>query len=475
MSTGRRSVWAAGPLRLWLLMAAGPVAFALGGLTWLGLQGTGSAYAGAALLAGGLGLWLLALRYLALIIHDGLELNDRIRAALGGRIDPGELTRGLREPLLGALAYSFGRLLAQRNRAARAEAEQRSLLRAVLDGIPSGVLVIGPARDVRLVNLRLLELLNPAVRHPEGRYYGLVVDDARVAAAVERVLAGEPVAPFEVERKDGGQARTLWVSVSPFAPTGFGDDRGAIAVFQDVTELRRLERSRRDLVAHVSHELKTPVAAIVGLAETLAAGEAEPEEGRRFAELLRREAQRVGRLVDDLLRLARLESPDFTPRLEDVDAGELVRAVADRFALAARRRGQALELEIPEGPVPLRADPELLEQALANLVDNATRYTPEGGRIRIALRAEPDAVVFLVRDDGPGIAPEHQPRLFERFYRPDEGRSRRHGGTGLGLAIVKHVAQVHGGSVGVESAPGEGATFWIRLPRGPAAAGGQTG
>lgn len=462
--TGRsaRSLWAAGPLRLWAALAAGPPAFALGAMLWA-LSGDAGRAVGAALAAAGLLLWLLALRYLGVLVRDGLELTERVRAALDARRPVRDLDQGLREPLLGALAYSFGRVLERLYEAARAEAGERALLSAVLEAIPSGVMVIGAARQVVLVNRRCLELLGARHERPLGRYYGLLVDDPRVAGTVERALAGLEAEPLEVELRRQGAASTLWVSARPFAAAG---GSGAILVVHDVTGLRRLERSRRELVAHVSHELKTPVAAILGFAETLAEGEAAPEEVPRFLQWIRREAERIGKLVDDLLRLARLESPEFTPRRQDLDAARLAGDVLQRFAVAARRRGQRLEVAVPSEPVPLRADPELLQQALANLLDNALRYTPEGGSIRLEVADEGSAVVFRVADTGPGIAPEHQERIFERFYRPDEGRSRREGGTGLGLAIVKHVAQVHGGQVGVRSRPGEGACFWIAIPRG---------
>lgn len=468
--TARRGAgfWAAAPLRQWLAFAAGPPLFVLGALlVGLAADDPAPSLLGWVAAATGFALWIAALRRLSLLLGEALDLTDRVRAAIAEEFSPESLEEGLADPFLRSLAYATGRALRQRNEAVRAEADERLLLRAVLDGIPSGVLVVGLNRRVELASAQVEALLG--IQRAEGRPYADILSHPRLAAAVERSLQGDAVEPFEFEHRAGDRTRTLLISVSPL-PVGQGRARqaGAVVVLHDVTELRRLERSRRDLVANVSHELRTPVAAILGFAETLAAGEAEGEDARRFLQLMRREAERVARLVEDLLRLARLESPEFTVRRQPLDAGELARAVAERFAPEAARRGQRLELEVPDAPVRLDADPELLQQALANLVDNAVSYTQDGGWIRIEVVDRGDEVEIRVRDDGPGIAPEHQPRLFERFYRIDDARGRRRGGTGLGLAIVKHVALAHGGAVGVESRPGAGALFWIRLPRQPA-------
>src|SRR2546430_1656802 len=251
---------------------------------------------------------------------------------------------------------------------------------------------------------------------------------------VATVLAGLEAEPHELER--GG--RTLLVTGRAL-PNG-----GGLLVIRDVTELRRLEAVRRDFVANVSHELKTPLTSIAGYAETLATEASPGTQTERFARPILSNARRMHRLVDDLLDLSRIESGRWQPDPERVDvrglAGEAWTAFADR---ARERR---IQFTAAAGDVHhVTADPEALRQVLTNLLDNALRHTPAGGRITVSLESTPGGVIVSVADTGSGIAPEHLPRIFERFYRADPGRSREEGGTGLGLAIVKHLVEAHGG------------------------------
>ena len=238
---------------------------------------------------------------------------------------------------------------------------------------------------------------------------------------------------------------------------------GAVVVLNDVTRLKRLEAVRRDFVANVSHELKTPVTSIKGFAETLLDGALDdPEAARRFLRIIAGQADRLNAIIEDLLALSTLEAGQERPSARSRRptsatscsvAVEVVRAQGGRPSASRSRR-------TAPGEVFAAINPPLLEQAVVNLIDNAVKYSPEGsdGR-RAASKSGPTRSSSASRDDGPGIAREHLPRLFERFYRVDKARSRDLGGTGLGLAIVKHIAQVHGGRVSVESALGRGSTF----------------
>jgi signal transduction histidine kinase len=240
-------------------------------------------------------------------------------------------------------------------------------------------------------------------------------------------------------------------------------DGGAVLVLHDLTELRRLEAVRRDFVANVSHELKTPLTSICGYTETLLADQPDPAIARRFLEVIHANGRRMQRLVDDLLDLSRIESGRWQPDPEPLDveevAGEVWASLGDR----AERSGVRLEVEAEAGAV-LVADREAVRQVLLNLVDNALRYTDPGGVVSCRVRRERGGVALVVSDTGSGIAGEHLPRVFERFYRADPSRSRDEGGTGLGLAIVKHLVEAHGGRVSVESALAEGATFRCWFP-----------
>jgi two-component system phosphate regulon sensor histidine kinase PhoR len=238
---------------------------------------------------------------------------------------------------------------------------------------------------------------------------------------------------------------------------------GAVGVFHDVTERKRVEEMRRDFVANVSHELQTPLTTLAAYGETLADSVGDPARVREIAEVIQHQSARMSALVRDLLDLSRLESEGFTPELEVVEIEPLVRELVESWAGEAREKGVELETTVEAG-LEMRADKRLLYQALENLVENAIRYVPRGRQVRVAARRLPGGVELSVADDGDGIPPEDQARIFERFYRVEKGRARSSGGTGLGLAIVKHVAEVHGGRVELASAPGRGATFRITLP-----------
>jgi two-component system phosphate regulon sensor histidine kinase PhoR len=256
------------------------------------------------------------------------------------------------------------------------------------------------------------------------------------------------------------------------APTG-----GAVLVLNDVTRLRRLERVRRDFVANVSHEIKTPITTIAGFVETLLDGALDDkEETGRFLRIVRRHAERLESIVEDLLTLARLEQEGEAGSVatEETAVLEVLQAAVEACRFQAGQKGIAL---VVEGDARLRApmNAPLIEQALVNLVDNAVKYSPERSTVTIAAEATPEETVLKVADHGTGIAAADLPRIFERFYRVDRARSRKLGGTGLGLSIVKHVASVHGGRATVESSPGEGSTFALHLPARPSSARAGTG
>jgi two-component system phosphate regulon sensor histidine kinase PhoR len=271
---------------------------------------------------------------------------------------------------------------------------------------------------------------------------------------VRRAYAGDPQ---RLELQLPATRRIYVVTVAPL-------ERGEVLVLlRDVTDPRQAAAARRDFVANASHELRTPVAAIRGAADTLLAGAlASPADARNFVAMISRHADRLSRLTQDLLDLSRIESGQWEMALGRVEVAPLVTQVLELHAQTAAEKRIALEREVADG-IAVRGDARALEQVLVNLVDNAVKYTPPGGTVTV--RADPGdgAVVIAVQDTGPGIERHHLARLFERFYRADPGRSREQGGTGLGLAIVKHLAQAQGGEVGVESGSG-GSRFWIRLP-----------
>jgi signal transduction histidine kinase len=270
---------------------------------------------------------------------------------------------------------------------------------------------------------------------------------------VESALAGATTPPEEVALHD----RTVAVASRPLA-TG-----GAVVTVLDLTVLRRLETIRRDFVANVSHELKTPLTAVSGFAETLLDDHIPPDQRRQFVETIRENASRMQRIVDDLLDLSRIESGGWRPNVGRVDVAGVVRDVFTAVQAAAEAKGLRLVADIPPDAAVVQADPTAFRQVASNLVENAVRYTREGS-ITLRTRLGSGGVWVDVRDTGVGIAPEHVPRIFERFYRVDSGRSREQGGTGLGLAIVRHLVDAHGGRVEAASIVGRGTTISVLFP-----------
>jgi two-component system phosphate regulon sensor histidine kinase PhoR len=276
------------------------------------------------------------------------------------------------------------------------------------------------------------------------------------AAAYGRVTA-EELPPAETAN------RLVEVHCAPLPGDG-GRPVGAVAVLRDVTELRRLERARRELTANVSHELRTPLTSIKGFAETLLAGAMRDERTcRHFLEIIDQEANRLVKLVDDLLDLSRLESKRLGLELGQVRVGDVVAEAVTKMRQLAG--GRALELRPAPGDVTVLADRDRLAQVMTNLLDNAIKFTPDGGRIAVGWRTLNGEVEVTVADNGPGISPADLPHIFERFYKADRARAATAGGTGLGLAITKHIVEAHGGRIRVASAPGEGTTFAFTLPR----------
>jgi two-component system phosphate regulon sensor histidine kinase PhoR len=236
-----------------------------------------------------------------------------------------------------------------------------------------------------------------------------------------------------------------------------------VVVLHEVTEIERAETMRRDFVANVSHELRTPLTSISGYVETLLDGKDLVPVTREFLNIIQKNATRMNRLTEDLLTLARVESGDFKPQLQSISARALVGDAVESLMPVVQDAGMRMEQgeTCTDGVL---ADPDALQQVFGNLIENATKYGRSGGRIRMGANCDGEKVEFYVQDFGPGIPYEHQPRIFERFYRVDKARSRESGGTGLGLSIARHIVHAHGGDIRVESELGHGAMFFFRLP-----------
>jgi two-component system phosphate regulon sensor histidine kinase PhoR len=376
------------------------------------------------------------------------EGDLQVRTRLSGHDELSELGQAL-DRLAGSLATTLGELRAERD-----------LQKRILEAMHEGVIVID--RDGRVV------LVNPALRSTlllgadaVGKLLIETMRHADLATLVVRAREAPDDPPVEIELP-GIKPRRMLVQAAPLS----GDDQGLLLVFVDVTELRRLESLRRDFVANASHELRTPIAAVRSATETLQSGALEdPVAANRFLDIIERNAQRLQSLVEDMLELSKLESNEFKLKRERVELQRVVPIVLALFRERAEKKGVRLAADLAPMLPPVEGDWRALEHVLSNLVDNAIKYCPPGAHIVVSAAGDDARVRLVVADNGPGIAAEHLPRVFERFYRVDAGRSRELGGTGLGLSIVKHMVDTMRGKVSVESAPGRGSTFTVSLQR----------
>ncbi|CAH1670533.1 Phosphate regulon sensor protein PhoR [Hyphomicrobiales bacterium] len=312
------------------------------------------------------------------------------------------------------------------------------------------------------------QALSPAMRAlvpglEVGKFLALVLRDPDLNDAIEQVAHEGAAKTVElVERVPFERAFRIHIA----ALGEEGRRRATLLTFQDLSEQRVVERMRVDFVANASHELRTPLASLLGFVETLQGPARNDERAReRFLGIMREQGLRMARLVDDLLSLSRIEQRAHVAPDTAVDLAGIAREIVDSLALMAREREVTLVLNTPREPLQVPGDRDELLRLMENLVENAIKYGKQGGEVVIGVEAGETEASVHVRDDGPGIAPEHLPRLTERFYRVDTAASREAGGTGLGLAIVKHIVLRHRGRLTIESKPGEGATFKAILPR----------
>lgn len=363
--------------------------------------------------------------------------------------------RSRRTDEIGALGRAIDRMAEALDQRMASERLQGARSRAILDAMVEAVLVTDPDGRIVAANAAMRRL---AGQDAIGR---TVIEAIRSPELLEAVrLAGDGTEQrLGFELAGDRDTRSFAATVSPLP-----DQEGVVAVLHDVTELRRTDAVRRDFVANASHELRTPLTSIRGFAETLADGALDdPAVAPRFIKGIVDNAARMQALVDDLVDLSRAESPDALFEPERVDVGRAARHVVEGLEARAHARRIGVQVEGAE-PTYALCDAGALDQVLVNLIDNAIKYTPEGGHVTVTHRTERDRALIEVRDDGPGIGAQHLPRIFERFYRVDAGRARRQGGTGLGLAIVKHLVQRMSGEIAAESRLGKGTRFVVRLP-----------
>ena len=359
------------------------------------------------------------------------------------------------------LGASLNQTAARMDRAIRTLTEERNLSSAILGSMVEGVAVVNGAERLVFANQGFADILELDVPPKSGSALVEIVRQTEMIEAVRQVLAGEPRVEAEIVT---GTLRQHFFAAT-VAAVRAGETSGAVVVLHDITELRKLERVRRDFVANVSHEFKTPLTAIQGFSETLLAGAIDdPQNRERFLGIILEHSRRLARLTDDLLKLSQMDADRLELEIRRVSVAELIESCLETAQHRAAEKDIRVYLSQSNELPDIAGDRRRLAEVLQNLLDNATQYTLPGGRITLSAEVRDADVVFTVSDTGIGIPKADQSRIFERFYRVDAARSREAGGTGLGLAIAKHLVEVHGGRIWVESEIGQGSQFNFSVP-----------
>ena len=421
--------------------------------------------------------WKIALAGLCLIVLAAVaslyvvrRISQPIEEMKRGaqRFADGNFSRKLLVPdseELGSLADVLNHMAGQLDEKIRMITQQRNELETILSAMREGVLAVDSDERILTFNQAAGSFLGIDLSSTKGYAIQEVVRNADILRFLSRVLTGD--GPIEGEIVLHGPENKFLQLNGTLLQDIAGNKIGALVVLNDITRLRQLENIRREFVANVSHELKTPVTSIKGYVETLQEGALDDKDNvQKFLDIVLKQSDHLNAIVDDLLSLSRIEqdAESGEVQLTEENLGRILEAAVVDYELKAREREIKLMVNYGE-EVMVKANSRLLKQAIGNLLDNAIKYSEPGKAVEVEATGNTDEVVIRVSDHGNGIAPEHLPRLFERFYRVDRGRSRELGGTGLGLAIVKHITQAHGGHVTVESSLGKGSIFTLHLPK----------
>jgi two-component system, OmpR family, phosphate regulon sensor histidine kinase PhoR len=401
------------------------------------------------------------------LTHPILEVTQKAIQLVSGTLNR-EVQINSKDELR-SLSKAIGEMGIQLRNKIEEISKEKDYLQTILKGMMEGVLVVDGRGRILMVNDALRNLLSFSSDVADKMPLE-VIRNAELEAAITSVVREGKNKVLELNVTVPG-GRILEVNVVGILPssnsTGADGEgvRGAIAVFHDITRLKELEIIRQDFVANVSHELRTPLTTIKGYAETLLEGALKEDVAFQFVQVIKRHTDRLTKIVEDLLMLSKIESKEFQLKIEFISLPDFINDVIDFVKEAAEKKEISISQSKITSSQAVGADRNYLEQIFINLLDNAIKYTHEGGKVTIsAIEKDKREIQFSIEDDGMGIPREDIPRIFERFYRVDKGRSQELGGTGLGLSIVKHLVQAHGGRVWVESQLGEGSTFYFTLP-----------
>jgi len=415
-----------------------------------------------------LGLASLAILLVAsgLILLVSRNFSERIEklTAFSQRVAEGDFRPQASDgtgDALDRLSHSLNQTAARLDGTIHTLTEERNLSSAILGSMVEGVLVVNGAERVVFANQSFAEILGLKMPPQPGSGLVEVVRQTELIEAARKVLAGEPRVEAEIVT---GTLRQRFFAAT-VASVRAAETNGAVIVLHDITDLRKLERVRRDFVANVSHEFRTPLTAIQGFAETLLAGAMnDPQNRERFLGIIVEHSRRLARLTEDLLMLSKMDADRLELETRRIPVGPFVESCIETSTPRAKDKDLKLLVNLAERVPDIAGDRRRLTEVLQNLLDNAIQYTPAGGQIMVSAGPKNGEVIFTVSDTGIGIPQADQPRIFERFYRVDVARSREVGGTGLGLSIAKHLIENHGGKIWVESEVGRGSQFHFSVP-----------
>ncbi len=391
------------------------------------------------------------------------NVNKRINLIIStlNKISDGDLGREINiysRDRIGGLAAAINDTLSRLKGRIAALEKENSKIQTILNNMVEGVIAVDKDTKIVSVNPTIEKIFNISKKDAQGRFFLEAIRNSGIAEIISNVLKNGKVISEELSLSWPVQ-KTFQINVSPIYEKD--SVSGCLVVIYDISEIRKLETVRRDFVANVSHELKTPLTSIKGFVETLLEGALDDKENsRHFLEIIRDHANRLDNLINDLLSLSYMESKEVRLELAEINLKSLIQEVLSGFKAQLAKKTIEVKNELPQG-LAVTADKGRIEEVFTNLIDNAIKFNKEKGFIKIYAQDS----IFIVEDSGIGIPNKDISRIFERFYRVDKARSRELGGTGLGLSIVKHIVELHGGSVGVESTEGLGSKFWFSLPK----------
>lgn len=403
---------------------------------------------------------------ISLIISLTITKHLQEMTKVSQKISKGDFSKKLKinsQDEIGQLADSLNLMSEELENKIRIISEDKDKMEVVLSSVIEGIAAIDKEGRIILFNHALENMIDCSSDRVLGKFHWEIIRNNQLNELLKETLQKGQALTREITLFSP-QEKIFHASANPLSEKN--KVWGAVVVLNDITEIKKLEKMRSEFVANVSHELRTPLTSIQGFVETLKEGAInEPEKAQYFLKIIEKQSNRLNNLIGELLQLSKIESQEIAMNLQSINLRDLIDKIISEFKKKIEQKDHKIKINISPQLSLIKADPEQIEVVFRNLLDNAVKYTPDGGEIYISALEKSKNIYIEIADNGIGISAEHLPRIFERFYRANKDRSRKLGGTGLGLAIVKHIVQAHQGTIGVESKPGKGSKFFFTLPK----------